>query len=144
VYPTTWLQTLLRSLEQPGVVAATTTARIGDLAGWRNLVVNLAQPPAMYAYRHCFGHHCLSGFSFAIVRSVYAASGGFDPQLNADVDADLSRRVARLGTIRLVLKPVAMSGRRFRHGLPPGTFAYVRMALEYRVRRGDARLTDVR
>jgi glycosyltransferase involved in cell wall biosynthesis len=144
VYPTNWVQTLLRALEQPGVVAASTTARIRDLDGWRNLVFNLAQPVAMYVYRLCFGHHCLSGFSFAIVRPAYTASGGFDPQLNADEDADLSRRVARLGTIHLVLKPVTMSGRRFRHGLLPGMFAYVRMALEYRVRRVDAQLTDVR
>lgn len=144
LYPTDWLDNLLRSLDQTGVVAASTTARIGDLAGWRNLVFNAAQPLAMYTYRLFFGHHCLSGFSFAIVGSVYAASGGFDPQLNADEDADLSRRVARLGTIRMVRKPVTMSGRRFRHGLLPGMFAYLRMALEYRVRRRDARLTDVR
>jgi hypothetical protein len=98
----------------------------------------------MYGYRALSGHHCLSGFSFAILRSVYVASGGFDPQLNADEDADLSRRVARLGAIRLVLKPVTMSGRRFQHGLLPGTFAYLRMATEYRASRGNARLTDVR
>jgi glycosyltransferase involved in cell wall biosynthesis len=144
VYPAHWLQTLLRPLEQPGVVAASTTARIGDLAHWRNLLFNVAQPLAMYGYRLFCGHHCLSGFSFAIVRSVYLASGGFDPQLNADEDADLSRRVARLGIIRLVLEPVTMSGRRFRHGLLSGMFAYVRMALEYRLRHADARLSDVR
>jgi hypothetical protein len=126
------------------VVAASTTARISDLAVWRNVVFNVAQPLAMYTYRLFFGHHCLSGFSFAIVRSIYVASGGFDPRLNADEDADLSQRVARLGTIRLVLKPVTMSGRRFRNGLVPGTFAYLHMAMEYRMRRNDARLTDVR
>jgi hypothetical protein len=98
----------------------------------------------MYCFRVVFGHHCLSGFSFAIVRSVYEESGGFDAELNADEDADLSHRVARLGGIRLVLKPVTMSGRRFRRGLIPGLFAYVRMTLEYRLRRGGARLSDVR
>jgi hypothetical protein len=98
----------------------------------------------MYGYRVVFGHHCLSGFSFAIKRTIYAASGGFDVSLNADEDADLSRRVARLGTIRLVLNPVTMSGRRFRQGLVPGMCAYLRMALAYRMRPGDTRLADIR
>jgi hypothetical protein len=51
----------------------------------------------MYGYRLVFGHYCLSGFSFAIKHAIYTASGGFDVKLNADEDADLSRRVARLG-----------------------------------------------
>jgi glycosyltransferase involved in cell wall biosynthesis len=144
VYRADWLQTLLGPLGQPGVVAASTTARISDLDPWRNVIFNVAQPLAMYGYRVLSGHHCLSGFSFAILRSVYVASGGFDAQLNADEDADLSQRVVRHGAIRLVLKPVTMSGRRFRHGLLPGTFAYLRMATEYRASRGNARLTDVR
>ncbi|HEY1296856.1 MAG TPA: glycosyltransferase [Chloroflexota bacterium] len=144
VYPRDWLRTLLTALDKPGIVAASTSARIADLSGWRNLTFNVAQPLAMYSYRLVFGHHCLSGFSFAISRSVYEASGGFDPLLNADEDADLSRRVARLGRIRLLLKPVTMSGRRFRHGLIPGLFAYVRMTLEYRLSRGDTQLTDIR
>jgi hypothetical protein len=37
-----------------------------------------------------------------------------------------------------------MSGRRFRHGLLAGVFAYLRMALDYRIRPMDAHLTDIR
>ena len=144
VYPPDWIETLLRSLQQPGVVAATTTARTMDLSGWRNLLFNVAQPLAMYGYRVVFGHHCLSGFSFAIKHPIYAASGGFNVELNADEDADLSRRVARLGKIHLVLNPVTMSGRRFRQGLVPGMFAYLRMTLAYRIRPADAHLADIR
>jgi len=143
-YPQDWLETLLRAVEQTSAVATTTSARIRDLAPLQNLLFNLAQPLAMYCFRLVFGHHCLSGFSFAIERTVYEASGGFDAELNADEDADLSRRVARFGAIRLVLKPVTMSCRRFRRGLIPGLFAYVRMTLDYRFRRRTARLSDVR
>src|SRR5579859_3794677 len=97
IYPARWLRSLLDPLANGEVVAATSTARIDDLSGWRNSVFNITQPVAMWCYRLALGHHCLSGFSFAIRREVYRASGGFDPELNAEEDADLSRRVARLG-----------------------------------------------
>jgi glycosyltransferase involved in cell wall biosynthesis len=143
-YPRDWLRTLVHALNRPHTVAASTSARIDDLAPWQNLAFNLSQPVAMWCYRLVFGHHCLSGFSFVVLRSVYEAAGGFDAELNADEDADLSRRVARFGTIRLVMHPVTMSGRRFRHGLLSGALTYLRLALNYQVKRTSARLSDIR
>lgn len=143
-YPTGWLRSLMDELADPEVVAVTGTARIDDLSGWRNAVFNLAQPVAMWCYRLLLGHHCLSGFNFAIRSDVYRASGGFDPALNAEEDADLSRRVARLGKIRFVLVPVTFSGRRFRRGLVRGLLAYVALFGQYRAQRTSAHLSDVR
>ncbi|HEX8967343.1 MAG TPA: glycosyltransferase, partial [Chloroflexota bacterium] len=144
VYARDWIRTLLDALAEPDVVAVTTTARIADLPAWQNCLVNIGQPLAMWCYRLVLGHHCLSGFSFAIRREVYDVCGGFNPELTADEDADLSRRVARLGKIRLVYAPVTMSGRRFRKNLVRGAWAYVRLFWRYRFNPKTARLDDVR
>ena len=144
VYPPTWMSQLLRALEEQDVVAATTTAKFEDLAAWQNYLLNIGQPLAMWLYRVVVGHHCLSGFSFAVRRAAYQTAGGFDAELNADEDADLSRRIARLGRIRLIHTPVTMSGRRFSRGLIAGAFAYLRLYWQYRFGRTRASLSDVR
>ena len=54
-YPQRWLRGLLDGLASDDVVAVTTTARIDDLAWWRNAAFNLGQPLAM----------CVSGLSTA-------------------------------------------------------------------------------
>jgi glycosyltransferase involved in cell wall biosynthesis len=144
IYPPNWLKTLLDALADGHAVAAATTARIDDLDPWRNLVFNVAQPAAMWCYRAARGHHCLSGFSFVVQREVYQASGGFDSDLNANEDDDLSRKVARLGRIRLVMAPVTFSGRRFKHGLRRGLLEYVQMVWQFRSGRSSATLSDIR
>jgi glycosyltransferase involved in cell wall biosynthesis len=143
-YPADWLETLHSAVSQPGTVAATTTARVDDLSWWANWLFNLSQPLAMLGSLLVNGYPCLSGFSFAIRRAVYEAAGGFDADLNANEDADLSRRVARIGPMRLVFKPVTFSGRRFRHGLVRGAAEYVRLFWENRWQRRSAYLSDVR
>jgi len=144
VYPAYWLQSLLAPLTDGEVVAATSTARIDDLSCWQNIVFNITQPVGMWCYRLALGHQCLSGFSFAIRREVYQAAGGFDPELNAEEDADLSRRVARFGKIRFVRVPVTFSGRRFRRGLLRGLLDYLVLFWHYRVQRQSAFLSDIR
>jgi cellulose synthase/poly-beta-1,6-N-acetylglucosamine synthase-like glycosyltransferase len=144
IYPGHWLRSLLAPLTDGRVVAATSTARIDDLSGWQNIVFNITQPAGMWCYRLALRHHCLSGFSFAIRREVYHASGGFDRELNAEEDADLSRRVARFGKIRFVLAPVTFSGRRFRRGLLRGLLAYLVLFWNYRVQRESASFSDIR
>ncbi len=143
-YPPTWMHNLLAALAEPGVVAATTTSFVDDLGPLRNLLVNLGQPLVLWFYRLVLGHYCLCGFSFAVPREVYTASGGFDANLNADEDADLSRRVAREGRTRLIYASVRMSGRRFGRGLLRGLWAYVDISLRYRFNPGSVRLSDIR
>ena len=102
-YPAHWLSSLLDALADPEVVASPARPESTICLGWRNAVFDFGQPVAMWCYRLLLGHHCLSGFNFAIRRSVYRLSGGFDPSLNAEEDADLSHRVGR---IRFVFFPV--------------------------------------
>jgi glycosyltransferase involved in cell wall biosynthesis len=144
VYPPHWLRAFRAALADGTVVGVSGPCRIADLAPWKNLVFNLAQPCVMWFYRLTQGHHCLSGFSLAIRREAYVAAGGFDPALNAQEDADLSRRVARLGRIRFIWVPITFSGRRFKRGLVHGLMDYVRLFFSYRASKTSATLSDIR
>lgn len=128
VYPD-WLDALTAPLEN-SVVATTTSCKITDCSSLTNAVFNFMQPKAMALYRIFSGHYWLSGFSFAILRSVYKKSNGFDPALQAQEDLDLSFRVAKLGKIKFINKPVTFSGRRFKTGLLMGTYDYIRSFAE--------------
>lgn len=128
VYPD-WLDTLTDPLQQ-GVIATTTSCKIVDCSGLINAIFNFMQPKAMVLYRIFLGHYWLSGFSFAILRSVYEKSGGFDPNLQSQEDLDLSFRVAKLGKIKFINKPVIFSGRRFKDGLLVGFYDYIRSFAE--------------
>ncbi|MBI3109513.1 glycosyltransferase [Candidatus Daviesbacteria bacterium] len=124
VYPD-WLDTLTDPL-QDGAAATTTSCKIVDCSPLTNAVFNFIQPKAMVLYRLIVGHYWLSGFSFGILKSVYEKSGGFDPALQAQEDLDLSFRVAKLGKIKFINKPVIFSGRRFKDGLWVGMYDYIR------------------
>ena len=134
LYPE-WIDTLVNGISG-GVVATTTSCRTLDLGPIRNALFNFVQPQATYLYNFFFGHFWLAGFSFAIKRNVYLKSGGFNPNLQALEDADLAQRVAKLGKIKFIKKPVTFSGRRFKKGLFGGIFEYIRIfILAYTLKR---------
>ncbi|MBI2334495.1 glycosyltransferase family 2 protein [Candidatus Daviesbacteria bacterium] len=128
IYPD-WLDTITDPL-QDGVVATTTSCKIVDCSSLTNALFNFIQPKAMVLYRWVLGHYWLSGFSFGILKSVYQKSGGFDANLQAQEDLDLSFRVANLGKIKFINKPVTFSGRRFKDGLLVGMYDYIRSFIE--------------
>ncbi len=108
-----WIETLVFAITG-NIVAATTSCKITDCSPLTNALVNFTQPKSAFLYRLFFGHYWLAGFSFGISKSVYKASGGFDIGLQAQEDIDLSFRVAKLGKIKFINKPVIFSGRRFK------------------------------
>ncbi|MBI2039598.1 glycosyltransferase family 2 protein [Candidatus Microgenomates bacterium] len=120
-----WVEILVNGIGGQ-VVAVTTSCKIVDCSALTNAVFNFIQPKLMVFYRLIFGYYWLSGFSFGILKSVYEKSGGFDPSMQAQEDTDLSFRVARLGKIRFINKPVIFSGRRFKDGLVVGLYDYFR------------------
>ncbi len=124
-----WVDTLASALEGD-IVASTTSCRIADCDPITNTIFNLTQPKAAFLYRLFAGHYWLSGFSFGIPKSVYEKSGGFDTDLQAQEDIDLTFRVARLGKIKFINKPVIFSGRRFRDGFFVGLSEYVKTFIE--------------
>ena len=147
VVPEDWIERLASALEaHPEVVAVTGTCMIDDCDEKTNRRFNRTQPWMMKGYRVLFGHYWLSGFSFGIRKEAYAASGGFDPDLNAQEDIDLSAKVARIGKILFIPDvPVLFSGRRFKGGLLKGLVPYVRSFMHwYREKKGHSHLEDVR
>ncbi len=124
-----WVEKLSAVIKDD-VVAATTSCKIVDLSSLSNSVFNFIQPISMILYRIFLGHFWLSGFSFGILKEVYQKSGGFDSSLQAQEDLDLSFRVAKLGKIKFINKPVIFSGRRFKNGLIIGIWDYFRSFTE--------------
>ena len=124
-----WIETLVLAIKDE-VVAVTTSCNIVDRSPLTNLVFNFSQPKLMFFYRLIFGHYWLSGYSFGIRKSVYEQVGGFDTLLQAHEDLDLSFRVAKLGKIKFINKPVIFSGRRFKNGLLAGFYDYIQTFIE--------------
>lgn len=136
-----WLDSLVDGLKGD-IVAVTTSCKITDLSSWKNWLFNMFQPAATYAFRLLFGHYWLAGFSFAILKSAYERSGGFNPRLQAMEDADLSFRVAKLGRIKFINKPVIFSGRRFKRGLRLGIFEYIKTFADAYILKRKAAFMD--
>lgn len=134
VYPD-WINTLVSGIGEE-VIATTTSCKTLDLGFIKDAIFDFVQPTATILYRLIFGHYWLAGFSFAISKSVYIKSGGFNPNLQALEDTDLAVRVAKFGKIKFINKPVIFSGRRFKKGLLSGIFAYIKtFILAYTLKR---------
>lgn len=124
-----WIDTLTKDIGDK-VVATTTSCKITDCSFLTNRVFNFIQPTMTLIYGYIFGNSWLFGFSFAIHKSVYESSGGFDPNLQAQEDFDLGYRVCKLGKIKFINKPVTFSGRRFKNGLLVGFYEYIKSFIE--------------
>lgn len=124
-----WIEELVSQIKGE-VVAVTSSCKVADSSFATNTLINFIQPKAMVLYKLIFGHFWLSGFSFGILKSVYQAAGGFDVNLPAQEDIDLGFRVAKLGKIKFINKPVVFSARRFKQGLLAGIYEYLKTFLE--------------
>lgn len=124
-----WVETLSSAIGGK-VVAASTTCKIVDLSAVSNTIFNSIQPILAMIYRIFLGHFWLAGFSFGILKEIYQKSGGFDVSLQGQEDIDLGFRVAKLGKIKFINKPVIFSGRRFKKGLILGLWDYFKTFTE--------------
>lgn len=146
ILPTNWIEKLYSELVKSNGVAVSGTCRIIDCNAITNKAFNIMQPLAMKVYKGIFGHYWLSGFSFAIYKKIYSKSGGFNPELNALEDIDLSLKISKIGEI-IFLKdiPVIFSGRRFKSGLIKGSLPYLTTFLKYFfLKKDDVKITDPR
>lgn len=135
VPPPEWLETFTAHLQNPNVVAVTGTCYINDTSPVKNTLFNIIQPSVANVYSLLYRHYWLSGFSFAIRRDIYLASGGFNTRLNAMEDADLGFRVKELGKIRYNGSlPVLVSGRRFHDNFWGGLWSYFALFYQYKYR----------
>jgi glycosyltransferase involved in cell wall biosynthesis len=99
---------------------------------------------AYYALLYCF-HRVMErwdpyamGACIITTREVFRYSGGFDPRLHVNEDANFCRKAACLGPFRILPVCIRVSARRFRrHGYLRMGFRYLRIFVERRL-RGEA------
>lgn len=126
ILPERWLETGLKYFENPQVVGVTGPWEIKDLGGHKEFFLNHFQEVcSVYPAILILGCPWLTGFNFAVRKKAYLKSGGFNPDLNAHEDIDLTLRLRKLGKIIYAwdLKPIT-SGRRFKKGLRRGFWTY--------------------
>lgn len=137
-----WISTLVEPI-RGDIIASTTSCKIVDCPYLTRIIFNFLDVKLELLYRLLFGYHWLAGFSFAILKSAYKKSGGFDPNLQASEDLQLSSRVAKLGKIKFIDKPVIFSGRRFKKGLIKGLYQYAKAFIQLIFKR-QVYLSNVR
>ncbi len=140
-----WIENLVSNLKKSSAVAVTGSCRINDCDFVTNTIFNFVQPRFMSFYKLFLGHYWLSGYNFGVYKKIYKKSGGFDRNLNAQEDIDISFKVAKLGKIKYIPSAtVLFSGRRFKGGFLKGTLPYVSTYISYVLFKKDISLPDIR
>lgn len=145
--PENWIEAMSAYFNNHSIEAISGICRVDDLGMIRNAVFNSIQPISMKIYRLIFGHYWLSGFNFGIRKKIYAQSGGFNPEINAQEDVELSFRVSKFCAITFISHPVVLfSGRRFQHGMIKGLLDYFISFLFFFIikRNKNPHLSDIR
>lgn len=144
--PPNWIEKITQPFADKSIVAVTSPFRINDCSLVINTFFNLFQPSLMFFYRLVSGHFWLSGFNFAIRKSAYEKSGGFNPALDVQEDIDLSFKVAKLGKIIFLNNlPVVCSGRRFKNKPFQESMIYIKTFIDYFLfKKKDVFLSDIR
>src|SRR3989338_2289405 len=126
------IQKFRDKLNHKNVVAVTGPCKFEDCSLLIKIIMNQFQPFGMVLYRVLFGYYWLSGFNFAIKKSAYLKSGGFNPELNTFDDIELGEKIKRFGKVVFIRNtPVIVSGRRFKKGLFEGLSSYFKPFIEY-------------
>ena len=132
IVPPDWIEELSSKLIDKNVVAVTGPCKFEDCSLLIKIIMNQFQPFGMVLYRVLFGYYWLSGFNFAIKKSAYVKSGGFNPELNTFDDIELGEKIKRFGKVVFIRNtPVIVSGRRFKKGLFEGLSSYFKPFIEY-------------
>lgn len=129
--PSNWLESLSQKMNNSQIGAISGPCNFRDLPVASQFILNRLQPIVMFLYRLVHGYFWLSGFNFAIRKDVYNKSGGFNPQLQAFEDIDLSRRVSRIVPIHYASIGVSASGRRLHKSPVKGLFDYIGAYFDY-------------
>ncbi len=119
IVPPNWLSALVQAFEEdPQVVAAGGGVEFYD-ANWRGSFFSRCILPVAIAYdRLCFSYPHLWGATMAVQRASFLKAGGWTGKFNLHADADLSRRMARVGKVKMIKNlKVLTSARRFNHSL---------------------------
>ncbi len=141
LYPSHWLETMIKALDRPGVVGvygpigfreSGTVGRWLQVAGYTLLV----------GCCRLLGVHLVGASNFGVRREAYFAVGGYPPVAHwASSDVRLAQRLTRLGQVRFVPTLVCWtSNRRFAH--KEGTWRIFRAWLDVVLRQEKMTLEE--
>ena len=127
-----WVTNMAAHFEDSKVVAVTGTWKMNTVHPATAFLASRLQTVVMIPYVLLFGNYWLTGFNFAIRKSIYKKCGGFNKNLNAIEDIDLALKVRKFGKIKYVSDcEVTTSGRRYQKGLLPGIWEYQKGTFNY-------------
>jgi glycosyltransferase involved in cell wall biosynthesis len=130
--PENWIATMVQALRESQSVAVTGNFTVHGLSKYKSFLFTAIQTISATFYKLYFGHWWLNGFNFGIYNEAYKKAGGFDADLNAQEDIDLSIKVHNLGAIvRVSRSKVLFSGRRFEKGVFKGLRPYLQSFFTY-------------
>ncbi len=147
VVPPNWIEKTMQVFsKRHNIIAVTGAPYLNDCNLLTNTSFNLFFAPGMYGWRATTGHWLICGFNFAVKKEAYQKSGGFDAQLNAGEDVDVSFKLAKVGKIAWAAPKVWFSGRRFQKGFIRGVLPYAFLMGSYKLARNRAnvQLSDIR
>lgn len=130
--PKEWMNNITKPFEDPKVVAVTGPWRLFDLDKKSKYWLERLQKISEWPFRLIMGHYWLTGFNMALRKSAYDKCGGFNPDINAHEDVDITLRIRKYGKIVYADDAVAhQSGRRYRKGALRGILEYDILAVRY-------------
>lgn len=141
--PSNWLDEITKPFEDPKVVAVTGPWKMFGINRDTSRGMERFQKIAEWPYRLVFGHYWLTGFNMAVRKTAYEKCGGFNPEINAHEDIDITNRIRKFGKIVYNNNAVAhSSGRRFRKGFWRGLIEYQILGIRYFLLRDQKIILD--
>jgi glycosyltransferase involved in cell wall biosynthesis len=134
--PSDWVENLSEAVKSE-TSAITGGCSINDCGPIKNFLFKyIAFSLTMKIYGIIFRHYWLGGYNFGIYKKVYEQAGGFNPDLNAQEDVDLSFRVHKICKIKFIPEiSVIYSSRRFKNNFLGGLFSYAPLFLNYLIKK---------
>ena len=144
--PSDWIEKIGGYFDDSHTMAITGDGKIVDNNAFTNFVFSEGLPILMRSYRVLVGHYWLSGFNFAVRKSLYTKVGGFNKRLNAAEDVDLTLKVRKVAKITFATDiTITISGRRVQNNVLGIFFSYASTYLQLLFhRKRYAYLKDIR